>query len=141
MSEPLDEALAQKLRRAADAVEDQAPLSSAAQARVLAAMQQESLRLTRRRRTRVAVLGALALAASVPLAQWLRDDGTRAPIASACALPVSSATHFVMSEGRQLLSLGTFGRVAAAADAELTVRTASSCELVIELARGTLAAE
>ncbi|MDB4976431.1 MAG: hypothetical protein JWN48_4772 [Myxococcaceae bacterium] len=144
MSEPLDEQLARKLRRAADAADaatEQAPLGQAAQARVLAAMLQESQRLARRRRLRGVALGGLALAASAALGLWLHDAPSSPPPATLCALPVSSATRFVASEGRQLLTLGAFGRVAASADAELKLGTANPCELVITLARGTLAAE
>lgn len=144
----LDERLAHKLRRAAEAqaaLEDEAPLDLAAQSRVLAELQRWSQERERARRTKRGVfIGAVALAASVALGLWLREVPVAAPpeTALACALPVSLATtHFASRDGRQLLSLGSFGRIAATSDSQLTVSSASACELVITLAHGTLAAE
>jgi ferric-dicitrate binding protein FerR (iron transport regulator) len=149
---PLDEALARKLRQAADAhaqLQDEAPLDQAARARVLAAMLRETAPLLERarRRRRVQAASLFALAASLSLALWLREPRDRTPaapvaVATPCALPASlEQARFLSREGRQLLSLGRLGSVAADADAALRVVSASACELIIELEHGTLAAD
>jgi hypothetical protein len=145
----LDPTLRRKL--AALYGEPELPLDDAAQQRVVAAVQHESNRLARARRSRRTLLGfagAGLLAAAAALIAWL---GTRAhphPVATraeqlACALPFGSAEpRFArLEDGRQTLSLGVLGQLFAEAGSVVQLERSSACELSLRLEAGVLAGD
>jgi len=152
-AEELDSQLRGRLQQAADHDPASATrLPDAARARVLEAMTRESARLVSQRRRRswaasAGVVVALAACAGLALYPWpSREQGTRAEVAQAgadaCGLPTSAdSLRIVTGAGRQRISLGRFGELAAEADADLRIVSSHACELTIALGRGMVAAD
>lgn len=150
-AEELDGRLAERLRKAADHDPASAVrLPDAAQSRVLDAMRRESARLVSQRRRRTwAASAVVAVAAGLGLALYpwpTREPKTSTQVAQTgvdgCGLPTTAdQLRIVASEGRQRISLGRFGELAAEADADLRIVASGPCELTIGLGRGMLAAD
>jgi tetratricopeptide (TPR) repeat protein len=129
--------------------EAQAPLGDDALARVIAAVQRESVRLSRARRLRRVAFGSggllLAAAASwfLFIAPQRQAPDLARSVQAECALPFGAAVPgFTRApDGRQVLSLGVLGQLFADPSAALQVESASACELSVRLTQGVLAGD